>query len=91
MTNRYYSKSAANVFLRAQDVCGVALSALRNRESTYPLAAYLSGKGFDLYRNTALHYLPTGEAYLEDTADLVSLLLGRPADVLYQGGIKGRS
>ena len=32
----------------------------------YPLAAYLSGKGFDLYRNTALHYLPTGEAYLED-------------------------
>ena len=32
----------------------------------YPLAAYLSGKGFDLYRNTALRYLPTGEAYLED-------------------------
>lgn len=32
----------------------------------YPLAAYLSGKGFDLHRNTALCYLPTGEAYLED-------------------------
>ena len=32
----------------------------------YPVAAYLDRKGFPLYRNTQLHYLPTGEAYLDD-------------------------
>lgn len=32
----------------------------------YPLASYLSAKGFPLYRNTSARYLPTGEAYLED-------------------------
>ena len=32
----------------------------------YPVAAYLDKKGFPLYRNTQMHYLPTGEAYLND-------------------------
>ena len=32
----------------------------------YSVANYLSSKGFPLYRNTEVTYLPTGEAYLND-------------------------
>lgn len=50
-----------------QEIARTNLEKLRQTAPQwYPLAAYLSGKGFDLYRNTALRYLPTGEAYLED-------------------------
>ena len=50
-----------------QEIARTNLEKLRQTAPQwYPLAAYLSGKGFDLYRNTALCYLPTGEAYLED-------------------------
>ena len=53
--------------LAQQELARTNLEKLRQTAPQwYPLAAYLSGKGFDLYRNTALHYLPTGEAYLED-------------------------
>ena len=53
--------------LAQQELARTNLEKLRQTAPQwYPLAAYLSGKGFDLYRNTALRYLPTGEAYLED-------------------------
>ena len=53
--------------LAQQELARTNLEKLRKTAPQwYPLAAYLSGKGFDLYRNTALRYLPTGEAYLED-------------------------
>ena len=53
--------------LAQQEIARTNLEKLRQTAPQwYPLAAYLSGKGFDLYRNTALRYLPTGEAYLED-------------------------
>lgn len=53
--------------LAQQEIACTNLEKLRQTAPQwYPLAAYLSGKGFDLYRNTALRYLPTGEAYLED-------------------------
>ena len=51
--------------LAQQELARTNLEKLRQTAPQwYPLAAYLSGKGFDLYRNTALRYLPTGEAYL---------------------------
>lgn len=53
--------------LAQQELARTNLEKLRQTAPQwYPLAAYLSGKGFDLYRNTALRYLPTGEMYLED-------------------------
>lgn len=35
----------------------------------YPAAAGLDRKGFSVYRNTAVKYLPTGEAYLNTMLD----------------------
>ena len=65
--------------LAQQELARTNLEKLRQTAPQwYPLAAYLSGKGFDLYRNTALRYLPTGEAYLEDmltTLDTAQLFI----------------
>ena len=53
--------------LAQQELARTNLEKLRQTAPQwYPVAAYLDRKGFPLYRNTQLHYLPTGEAYLDD-------------------------
>ena len=53
--------------LAQQEIARTDLERLRRDvPQWHPLADYLSRKGFSLYRNTALRYLPTGEAYLDD-------------------------
>ena len=53
--------------LAQQELARTNLEKLRQTvPQWYPVAAYLDKKGFPLYRNTQMHYLPTGEAYLND-------------------------
>ena len=50
-----------------QEISRTNLERLRQTSPQwYSVANYLSSKGFPLYRNTEVTYLPTGEAYLND-------------------------